>query len=659
MKYAEVIFQSKTGSDTCTLTYHIPERLELEIGDLVFVKMRNRDKTGMIWNIHQEKPKFKTLAIEDLARKQILNKHQVELIKWMSKYYLCSLDRILKLFIPKRVFNHKSFRDKKESSEQIIRSEERTLTEEQKRALKSIIESGENTFLVHGVTGSGKTEVYLQLAKHYLAQNKQILILVPEISLTTQTIEYFEKGLGIKASILNSKQSEGEKYHDWMKIWKKQSNLIIGSRSAIFAPLQDPGLIIVDEEHESSYKQDNNPRYSTHAIIEKYQEINPQIKAVYGSATPSIETREKLKDKIIELKERISGSSMPKIEIVDLRVEFQKQNKSIFSERLKEEIQNSLKAKEQVILFINRRGSASSVVCRDCGNKSSCPNCEIPFTFHKHTLKKESLICHHCGKISAPPTICNQCQGTNIRHLGIGTQKIESELIKEFPGIRVLRADKDTTSSKHGFRDIYQKFRKHEADVLVGTQMIAKGLHLPKVNLVGVILADIGLNIPSFNSSERNYQLMTQVAGRAGRSGHAGKVIIQSYNPEHLALICTQNHDYQSFFNYERQQRALLHNPPFGKLAKITIEEESLKKCQEQTEQLEREIWKLARENEQSEGLEINSFPAYITKLKGRYRYNILIKDRQKRPIEELLAKLAKEYIMSPNIKIDIDPIQI
>lgn len=661
MQYTEIVFQKKTGLESCILTYSIPRHITLKLGQLVMVSLRNKQITGIVWKIHNREPKFRTLAITEIIQeKPLLTENQLKLIQWMSEYYFCPIHTILKLFIPKRVFENKPVRARKEKDEQIIKSGTKKLNKEQEEVISVIETKKTNTFLIHGVTGSGKTEIYTQIAEKFINKGKQVLILVPEISLTTQIIEYFQKALGTKATVINSKISEGERYKAWIEIWQNKAKLVIGSRSAIFAPFQELGAIIMDEEHELSYKQDNAPRYSTHSVIEKIQENSPELKFILGSATPSIETAIKLSDSTINIKERIGNSIMPDIEIVDLREEFHKKNFSIFSDRLREELEKTLANKEQAILFINRRGAASSVVCRDCGHKEECKECETAMTYHARTLSVGTLICHHCGKIDRAPKICPKCKGENIRFLGIGTQKIESALLEEFPGIRVLRADKDTTSTKHGFRDIYQSFKKHEADVLVGTQMIAKGLHLPKVNLVGVVLADIGLNIPNFKSSERNFQLMTQVAGRSGRAEKQGKVIIQSYNPDHLALTCTKDYDYQRFFNYEREQRRLLHNPPFGKLATITIQNPSQKNCQNQTEELENLLWKIARENQLTENLEINYYPAYISRLKGNYRYTILMKSRENgSQIHDLLAKVPKGDIMSPNIKIDIDPISL
>ncbi len=662
MKYAEVLIPQKVGENQETLTYQIPKNTKVEVGQPVKISLRNRITSGIVWEIHNKKPSFKTLEITEISQSTpLLNNTQISLLKWMSKFYFCPLHKLIKLFIPKRILERKPVKTRIKKDEQIIRSESLELTPAQGKAVKEILKNDKkNNFLIHGVTSSGKTEIYTQLAKYHIKKDQQTLILVPEISLTPQMIKYFEKSLNLKAAVIHSKLSEGEKYKAWEDIWKNKAKLIIGSRSAIFAPFQDLGIIIIDEEHEFSYKQDNSPRYTTHKIAEKIQELNPNTKIVYGSATPSIEIAENLKDSTITLKERIGDSQLPDIEIIDLKEEFKKKNYSIFSDRLREELTNTLSKEQQAILFLNRRGSASSIVCRDCGFTASCDNCEIPMTYHSKTLQNPSLICHHCGKITPPLTTCPNCKSIYIKFLGIGTQKIEADLQVEFPQARVLRADKDTTSTKHGFRHIYESFKNHEADILIGTQMIAKGLHLPKVNLVGVVLSDIGLNIPDFRTAERNFQLMTQVAGRAGRSKEKGKVIIQTYNPDNISLLYTQTNDYEQFFKYERTQRSLLKNPPFSKLAKLIIEAKTLETCKNRSETLEKTLWKTAREQNLTKNLEINMYPAYLMRLRGKYRYIILIKSTSKENlIHKLLEKLPKEYIIDPTIKIDIDPITV
>ena len=658
MNYAEILFQQKIGQQD-TLTYQIPENLAVKIGQAVKVKIRNRDNYGLVFQIHDQKPAFRTAPIQEIVQtKPLLNPNQVKLLKWLSDYYFCPLWKVLKLFIPKRLLQGNPVKDRSKAPSPITKSQEE-LTPNQKSALQTILESPKQEFLLQGITGSGKTEVYAQLAAHYIAQGQQVLILVPEISLTTQTIQYFEKVTAVPAAVIHSKLSTGERHKSWNDIHQNKAKLIIGSRSAIFAPAQDLGLIIIDEEHENSYKQDNSPRYSTHQVARQIASLSP-TKILYGSATPSVETKERLTDTTLFLNERIGKSTLPEIQIVDLRDEFKKQNYSIFSESLHAAITQALEKKEQIILFLNRRGSASSVVCRDCGYSEQCPNCETALTYHGKTLQNPSLICHHCGEITTPPTTCINCHSVNIRHLGIGTQKIETEAQKAFPNARTLRADKDTTSTKNGFKEIYQAFKSYEADILIGTQMIAKGLHLPKVNLVGVILADIGLNIPDFRTNERNLQLLTQVAGRAGRSGDQGRVIIQTYSPESIALTHTKTHDFKGFFHYERQQRALLKNPPFSHLAKINIEDKSFPQAQKRAEEIENLLWQYARQSTITDTLSIASYPAYLTRLRGKYRYIVLIKDTSpENHLHSLLRQLPTKITSETTTKIDIDPISI
>jgi len=661
MRYCQVLFQQKVGPSE-TLTYSLPANLDVEIGSLINVPLKRKEKTGLIVDIHSNKPNFRTLnVISKVDSSPLLNENQIELAKWISKYYFCPLFKVIKLFIPKRVFNNEPIKrkTKKARDEQIIRSKEKDLTSQQQKIIEEVESSQKRQFLVQGVTGSGKTEIYLQIAKKYIDQEKQILILVPEISLTPQMIEYFEKGTGHIASTFHSKLSLSERLNAWNNVHQNKSKLIIGSRSAIFAPFQSLGAIIVDEEHENSYKQDSSPRYSVHQVAKKMQDLNDQLKVVFGSATPSVETAVKLKDSTFKIEKRINSTPLPQIEIVDLREEFHKKNKSIFSERLQQELNKILEQKKQAILFLNRRGSASSVTCRDCGYTEQCQDCETPLTYHARTLSNPKLICHHCGNINNPPSKCKECQGHNIKFLGIGTQRIEQEIRTVFPNARTLRADKDTTSTKNGFKEIYAAFRNHEADILVGTQMIAKGLHLPKVELVGVVLADIGLNIPDYRTSENAFQLLTQVSGRSGRSKTQGKVIIQTYTPENIALKFAQEQNFDKFLNYERRQRALLKNPPFSKLAKITVVQSTFEASQKKTEEIERKLWQIARESNQAHNIEISTYPAYLMRLRNKYRYIALIKNTENLSLSELLEKLPNEYIMDPNVKIDIDPIYI
>ena len=681
--YADIAFQQKIG-DQETLCYEVPKNLESSIkeGHLVNLTLRRRIATGIIWRLHNEKPSFRTVPIQEIANETpFLTPGQIKLATWISEYYFAPLFKVLKLFIPARIFKNKEMKPRIKIKELPKKIELCNLTIGQKEAIDTI-EAGKTTkktleqktstkteakpellnkFLIHGITGSGKTEIYLHLAKKQLDKGNQVLMMIPEISLTPQIVAYFESRLQIKAAIIHSRLSEGEKYKTWKDIHQNNTPLVIGSRSSIFTPFTKLALIILDEEHEFSYKQDQSPRYSTHAVAEKFLEISNSTKGnttnpklVLGSATPSVETTFKYQNSTLRLDKRIGNAKLPQIQIVDMREEFKKRNKSIFSDALQEQITKTLEAGKQIILFLNRRGSASSIVCRDCGDKLTCENCDIPMTYHARTLGKPSVICHHCGDIGKIPINCPTCKSHNIRYLGIGTERIEEETKKLFKNARVLRADKDTTGGKNSFEQIYSSFKAGEADILIGTQMIGKGLHLPNVNLVGVILADIGLNIPDFRSSERTFQLLTQVAGRAGRSSTPGEVIIQTYSPDHISLESTKNHDYDTLYNTERQQRELLSYPPFTKLAQLTIVDTTFDKSKARAEEIEstlKEILKtepdLAKEID-----DITSYPAFIPRLHNKYRYRILIKGKNPSHLITLLDQKSLE-----DIRIDIDPI--
>ncbi|MDX9970902.1 MAG: primosomal protein N' [Candidatus Gracilibacteria bacterium] len=660
MKYAEILLPLKFSFDKETLTYKVPEDLPLQVGDLVSVEIKNKLKTGLVVEIHNRKPSFITKEIlnktfEDLS----LSANQVEILKWVSKYYFCPLDRALKLFVPGKILNGKLPRKPKEKSEQFSNTDAKVLNEEQANCVESILSSKKNKFIIQGVTGSGKTEIYVTLAKKEIEKGNQVLILVPEISLTPQTVEYFESALKEKAKVFHSKLGESEKTNNWLSVCKNEAKLIIGSRSSIFAPFKSLSLIIIDEEHDGSYKQETSPRYNAKKVAEKISDTL-NAKLVLGSATPSLETLESNNFEKLLVTKRINNSPMPEIEIVDLRDEFHKRNFSIFSERLKEEILTTLQKKEQAILFINRRGTASSMVCRDCGHTIKCDHCEMPMTFHEKNFSSPLMICHHCGKIEKPKNTCPNCKSPFIKQIGIGTERIEKDLIKEFPGIRVLRADKDTTSKKNGFKDIYDKFKKQEADILVGTQMIAKGLHLPKVNLVGIILADIGINIPDFRTNERIYQLITQVAGRSGREESVGKVIIQTYNPTHISLEASKKNDFNYFLDYERTQRKILKNPPYSSLAKIIVEDKFQKNSEKFCEELKNLLEK-TRTQKDLKDIEISAYPAFIYKLKNKFRNIILIKNLnpENENIIKLLENIPKEYKLDARIKFDMDPLTI
>ncbi|MEX2103888.1 MAG: primosomal protein N', partial [Bacilli bacterium] len=414
-----------------------------------------------------------------------------------------------------------------------------TLTQDQQNVLNEILipirDRQYQSFLLHGVTGSGKTEIYLQAIAESLAEEKEAIVLVPEISLTPQMVERFKGRFGDLVAVLHSRLSQGERYDEWRKIHRGEVKVVIGARSAILAPLRNIGLIIIDEEHESSYKQEESPKYHARDVA-LFRAKSHQAVVILGTATPSIESFALAKANrhhYLSLPGRVMGREMPTVEIVDMREELKQGNRSMFSRSLHEKITSRLANKEQIVLFLNRRGFSTFVMCRTCGQVMDCPHCAISLTYHQYN---HTLRCHYCGYQEQSPSQCPTCDGTQIRFFGTGTQKVEQELSKHFPEARVIRMDVDTTTQKGSHERLLSSFGRRETDILLGSQMIAKGLDFPFVTLVGVIAADTILNLPDFRAGERTFQLLTQVSGRAGRHQLSGEVVIQTYTPEHYSI---------------------------------------------------------------------------------------------------------------------------
>jgi primosomal protein N' (replication factor Y) len=456
----------------------------------------------------------------------------------------------------------------------IVKTEPLKPTAQQEAAIRMIKEKldtgrfSEN--LLHGVTGSGKTEVYLQLIQHVIEKGKQAIMLVPEISLTPQMVERMSSRFGRDVAVIHSRLSLGERYDQWRLIKKGGVKIVVGARSAVFAPLNNLGIIIIDEEHENSYKSEITPKYHA-AHIAKKRCIDENAVLLYGSATPSIETYTKaIRGEIgfIELKERVNRRAMPEVHIVDMRRELDEGNRSIFSRCLAEEINKNIKLGQQTMLFLNRRGYASFVLCRACGYTLKCVNCSISLTYHSYDQR---LICHYCGFTIRVPDACPKCKSRYIRHFGVGTQRVEEDVKKQFPTSSVIRMDMDTTTAKNSHEQILRTFREENINIMIGTQMIAKGHDFPNVTLVGVIAADSLLNTGDYRASERTFQLITQVAGRAGRGEIAGRVIIQTYNTDDFSILTACKHDYASFYKQEILLREKLDYPPFTNIAVIIL----------------------------------------------------------------------------------------
>lgn len=521
------------------------------------------------------------------------------------------------------------------------------LTAEQQKAKNKILSQTQSSvFLLHGVTGSGKTVVYMEIVEEMLNRGKDSIFLVPEISLTPQMVYHFKSRFGDEVAVLHSRLSEGEKYDEYRKIVEGKVHIVVGARSAVFAPFKNLGAIIIDEEHTTSYKQDNNPKYSAIEIaIERAKNNNAIV--ILGSATPSLETYARsIKGlyTLVELKHRVNTNNLPLVEIVDMSKE--KHRGSIFSSRLITEVNKRLEEHEQIILLLNRRGYSSFITCSNCGYTAKCPHCDITLTYHKTS---NTLRCHYCGYADKMNDICPSCGEKAIKTLGTGTEKVEEEIKKVF-NARVVRMDLDTTSKKGSHEKIITAFKNHEYDILLGTQMIAKGLDFSNVTLVGVINADTSLMIPNYRSNEYTFQLLMQTAGRSGRGEKNGSVIIQTFNPEHYAITLASKHDYIDFFKQEMEVRRKLSYPPYYYLIYIKVIGKDYNKISIESNKI---ASILTRKLKNSKIL--GPTTCSVFKLNGLFRFGIIIKYKKEEKMEEVLQSLVNHYKGNQTVKVDID----
>lgn len=532
----------------------------------------------------------------------------------------------------------------------------KTLTIEQENIIREYINSDDKMFLLKGVTGSGKTEVYMKLVERVLLEEKSAIILVPEIALTPQMIERFKGRFGVNVALFHSKLSDGERFDEWFRVKEGKSKVIVGARSAIFLPAKNLGLIIIDEEHENTYKSEQNPKYQTKEVAEYLSELKG-CKVILGSATPSIETYYRAltgEMKLLELNSRVDNKAMPPMKVIDMRNELKGGNKSLFSRELFIAIQERLKRKEQIILFLNRRGFSTFVSCRSCGYVFKCDECDISMTYHKNGL----LICHYCGKTKREPRECPKCHSKYVKFFGAGTQRVEEEVKKYFNNVRILRMDVDTTRDKHSYERIYNTFKNGEADILIGTQMVSKGLDFKNVTLVGILAADMSINIPDYRAAERTFQIITQVAGRAGRGDKQGEVLIQTYTPQHYSLQYAVNYDYEGFYEKEFTVRAMMKYPPFGKLLLIngtSKKEDLLKNFMHKITMMIKPLVENCLDIEI-----LGPIPCMISKVKENYRWQIVIKGEFdsyfSKNIKEILYDENKNVYNDIRISMDINP---
>ncbi|MBR5192616.1 MAG: primosomal protein N' [Clostridia bacterium] len=497
-----------------------------------------------------------------------------------------------------------------------------TLTEKQVEALNSIENTNKTVSLLFGVTGSGKTEVYLNLINNVINKGKTAIMLVPEIALTPQMLSQLRTRFGDNAAILHSGLSAGERFDEWWRIRNGEAQIVIGARSAIFAPTSNVGIIIIDEEHDGSYFSESNPRYSTLQVALKRAEYNG-AKIVLGSATPSIESFRKAVMKeynLVRLPERINKRPLPEVEVIDMRSEVRRGNNSFVSSALKTELENCLNNGNQAIIFLNQRGYSKTVICTECGKVQKCTECDVSLTYH---YEDNSLLCHYCGAKYKMIDSCTECGSKFLRYGGTGTEKVVLELNKMFPNAKILRMDRDSTQTKEGHFEILNKFSKQQADILVGTQMIAKGHDFPKVTLVGILDADMSLHFSDFRSAERTFQLITQVAGRSGRADQKGKVILQTYSPENSVLRQAINYDYESLYRNEISIRKATAFPPYTDIVRLLISSEKEEVALETTKQIYNELNQLYLENREDFRF-FGCMKAPIKRLQNKFRYQIL-----------------------------------
>lgn len=653
MKYLNVVIDNKSDSTDNLFTYGCRFE-EAKVGSKVYVPFAkgNRLREGYAVSVTEtvdEDMKARLKYVEKVDEDVSLTEEIVRTAAWLKQRYLCRFIDALHLFTPAgkkavRKERKNPFEDAKGEISQIS-----ALTDEQEAALEQItgsIEKGEHDrFLIHGVTGSGKTEVYIRAAAKCLEEGKSVIVLVPEISLTEQIIDRFIGRFGSDTiAVLHSKLSLGERYDQWKRIREGRVNIVIGARSAVFAPLENIGMIVVDEEHESTYKSDHTPKYDTIEVaLKRLQDTDNNGVLVLGSATPSVVSYSRAEEgiyKLLKLEERYNKVSLPQVEIVDMRQELKDGNKSIISRKLYDAMMQQLKDGKQIMLFLNRRGYSTFVSCRECGYVAKCPHCGVSLTYHKRGNK---ATCHYCGYETSAPIKCPDCEGKYIRYFGSGTEKVEETITELFAGYTAVRLDLDSVKKKGELQKILGDFKKGKTDILIGTQLIAKGLDFRNVGLVGIISADVSLNIPDFRSPERAFQLITQAAGRAGRGDETGHVIIQTYSPDHYAIKYAADQDYEGFFKEEQLLRRYMGYPPYSDMIQIVFMAEDPDTAENAAKEWHSRIGTMLPGEEKR-----NLFPpqeAYMSRINDNYRFSLLIKcpKGKRRDYTAILAKVREE----------------
>lgn len=657
MKYANLVIDNKSDQTDQLYTYGVKD--DAKIGSKVYVpfaRSRNlREAYVVETDEHPGDGLGKRLRyIEKVDDDVSLSEEMIRTALWMKKRYICRLIDAVNCFTPVGEKARRGQRKNPFAEEKGEPSSVKELTLQQAQILQRIGEAAKAKkhmrFLLHGVTGSGKTEIYIRAAQQVLEQGRNVIVLVPEIALTGQIIDRFIGRFGSgKVAVLHSKLSLGERYDQWKKVrdgCDGDGQIVIGARSAVFAPLENIGLIVIDEEHETTYKSDHTPKYDTIEVaLKRVQDKDNNGILLLGSATPSVVSYQRAQEgiyELLELTERYNKVVLPEVSIVDMREELKRGNRSIISSELCSKMKDTLEAGRQVILFLNRRGYSTFVSCRECGYVARCPGCGLSLTYHK---AGGQAVCHYCGYHEPAPNKCPECGSKYIRYFGSGTEKLEEAVSDLFPEYTAERLDLDTVKRKGELTRKLKAFRSGKTQILIGTQIIAKGLDFRNVGLSGIVSADVSLNIPDFRSPERTFQLITQAAGRAGRGDSQGHVVIQTYSPEHYAVAFASQHDYKGFFETEKQLRAYMGYPPYSDLFQIVFTAKREDAAKDGAESwYERIRGRMAREDQEM------VFPpqqAYLGKIKDIYRYSMLIKCPQGRRAEysRIVAAVREEDI--------------
>jgi primosomal protein N' (replication factor Y) len=648
-----------------TFQYSVPDamRSRIELGKRVSVLVRSRPMMGYVVGLSQEKVVDEVRSIASVVDEtSILPPSFLELTRWMAEYYFCTWGQAIESALPapfkKGRFVMKSRAQKTGAGAEVVDPHDLPLTPGQdaayREAMKKVEEEKPGTFLLHGITGSGKTEVYMHLIREMVQRGKGSIVLVPEISLTPQTVDRFYSRFGDCLAVIHSRLSQAKRVEEWHRIRSGEAKVVVGARSAIFSPVKNLGLIVIDEEHDTSYKQDETPRYHTRRVAEKRAELENAV-LVLGGATPSLETFWRSQEgavKRLELSRRIENRPLPEVEIVDMRrQEGPGKGDRIFSNVLEKAVRETLARGEQVMLFLNRRGFSTYLHCNSCGYVSTCPNCRISLAYH---YDKAAVFCHICQHRATPERMCPSCKKSNLHYFGIGTQKVESEALRLFPSARIARMDTDSTSKKNAHENFLRSFKKGDTNLLIGTQMIAKGHDFPNVSLVGVISADTALHIPDFRAAERTFSLLTQVAGRAGRGDVPGKVLVQTHVPAHYSILCAKTHDYAAFYEKEIEFRRDLGLPPFTSMVRVALTGAAELDVARQSMLLARYI----ETRSDAAALKVlGPAPALISKENGQFRWNFFVKGPSVEVINPVLRKALAEFKrVKVTLTVDVDP---